>query len=681
MVVTQKYIHQLFSAASADHHRYGVVLRGDREWQLEWLKQLANEKIGSHIFQLGGEVLSFTTKGVAISKGQQLLGQECQLLICDLSEGFDANSFSAAIGCVVGGGLVVILPNCSPSCSFDEQWLDRALEKLVVVRQHEALPKVPNCRPSSLEPYAQQNRAVEGVRKVIEGRRKRPLVITADRGRGKSSALGIAAAQLMQSRTMHIIVTAPSIATIQPVFEHALRLLPQAIGEKNKIRFEGSILEFVAPDELLRSTPYCDCIFVDEASAIPIPMLKKMVDHYHRAVFSTTVHGYEGCGRGFTLKFQAWLAKHRPGYNHIHLDQPIRWNVSDPLEDWHFDSFLLDAELDELGSTDTSDISLNHISKQQLFEQPQKLRSCFALLVNAHYQTSPNDLMLLLADETIQLYAAFAGDICVGCILTVQEGGLDSDTIAQIQLGKRRPKGHLVATTLANQLGVADAARLSSIRIMRIAVHPQRQNQGVGERLLSQLKEISSADFYSTSFGATSELVSFWKKCGFTPVKLGSTREQSSGTHSLIMVSAQDTWLNHVKCYFRQFMHFSLSSLFQDLEIDLVRALVDGDNSEVAHTHFIPLVENYTLGGASFDSVAPMLDSYWKSCPVLINSASDLVIRKLIQQYSWEQCAREFSLAGRKQVEQQLRSDLSVLLSPIIAYSNLHCKTQTSTPR
>lgn len=673
MVTTQKYIHQLFTIAAAAHHRYGIVLRGEREWQSEWLKQLVKEN-SSNIFQLGGERLSFATKHVAISKGQQLLGQECQLLICDLSEGFDANSFSAAIGCVVGGGLVVILPNPLPSRSFDARWLERALDKLIVIKKDDKLPTIPSGQTSSLEPYAQQNLAVEKVRKVVEGRRKRPLVITADRGRGKSSALGIAAAQLMQSRAIHIIITAPSITTIQPVFEHAYRLLQGAYGENGKICFKDSILEFVAPDELLRSTPLCDCIFVDEASAIPIPMLKKMVGHYHRAVFSTTIHGYEGCGRGFTLKFQAWLEKNRPGNSHIHLNQPIRWNAADPLEEWHFNSFLLDAELDELRAIETSNIALCHISKQQLFEQPQMLRSCFALLVNAHYQTSPNDLMLLLDDESIQLYAAFVDEVCVGCVLTVQEGGLDTDTVSQIQLGKRRPKGHLVATTLANQLGIADAARLNSIRIMRIAVHPQLQNQGVGERLLSQLKDMTNADFYSTSFGATSELVLFWKKCGFTPVKLGSSREQSSGTHSLIMISAKNDWLNHVKCYFRQFIQFSVSSLFRDLDVDLIRALIDGDESESVHTQFIHLLENYARGGASFDSVAPILDNCWKSSPVLVTSASDLVIRKLIQQHSWEECATEFSLAGRKQVEQQFRSDLRDLLLPILPSSNLHCK-------
>ncbi|KOO03239.1 GNAT family N-acetyltransferase [Vibrio nereis] len=669
MVATPKFVRQLIHSASASHHRYGVVLKGDQPWQLQWLKQISREVSSNQIFQVGGDAHSFSHQCVRYSKGQRLLGQECQLLICDFTEGFDANSFSAALGCVVGGGLVVIIPKPTPSNAVDDQWLENALGKLIFVEQNQPLPCIPAQVDTTLEAYSQQNLAVEKIRKVIEGHRKRPLVITADRGRGKSSALGIAAAELMLARSIHIMATAPTLATIQPVFEHALRLLPQAKQEKGRLTFDDSVLEFVAPDELLRNQPTCDCLFVDEASAIPIPMLKKMVEHYHRAVFSTTVHGYEGCGRGFTLKFQSWLAKHRPNYNHIHLDQPIRWNSNDPLEQWHFDSFLLDAELQKLPKGQQDGGILTHITKQQLLQQPQLLRACFALLVNAHYQTSPNDLMLLLADDAIQLYASFSGDVCIGCVLTVQEGELDEALIEQIQQGKRRPKGHLVATTLANQLGVTQAACCRSLRIMRIAVHPQLQRQGVGQRLLSQLREITEAEFYSTSFGATAELVSFWKKCGFMPVKLGSAREQASGTHSLVMVSGDGTWMKDVESYFRQFIQFSISTLFQDLELDLVRVLLQDESSSLNPTA-VHLIENYAKGGSSYDSVAPVFAAWWMAYPKRLMSASDFLIRKFVQNCSWEQCVKEFALVGKKQAELQLRSDMADLLSNL----NLHCK-------
>ena len=138
----------------------------------------------------------------------------------------------------------------------------------------------------------------------MSGHRKRPLVLTADRGRGKSSTLGIAAAQLLVERHgLDIIVTAPSVKAIEPVFSHAIqRLEVIEVVNATHIRHQGGSLRFVAPDDLLKSKPDCDLLLVDEAAAIPIPMLKSMVGIYHRMVFSTTVHGYEGSGRGFGIK-------------------------------------------------------------------------------------------------------------------------------------------------------------------------------------------------------------------------------------------------------------------------------------------------------------------------------------------------------------------------------------------
>jgi len=148
--------------------------------------------------------------------------------------------------------------------------------------------------------------------------------------------LGIAAAQLLLERPgLNIIVTAPSMKAIEQVFSHASQRLDscEAINAAY-ICYQGGSLRFVAPDELLKSNPDCDLLLVDEAAAIPVPMLKSMVDIYHRIVFSTTVHGYEGSGRGFGLKFEAWLSEHRPGWKGFKLDQPIRWNRNDPLERW-----------------------------------------------------------------------------------------------------------------------------------------------------------------------------------------------------------------------------------------------------------------------------------------------------------------------------------------------------------
>lgn len=137
-----------------------------------------------------------------------------------------------------------------------------------------------------------------------------------------------------------MIITAPSIKAVEPVYEHALRILSSGSRlRKDRLESGQGFIQFIAPDELLASLPECDLLLVDEAAAIPVPMLQQITEQYHRLVFSSTIHGYEGCGRGFTLKFVDWLNTKRPGMSTCHLQQPIRWSDSDPLEKWVYEAF------------------------------------------------------------------------------------------------------------------------------------------------------------------------------------------------------------------------------------------------------------------------------------------------------------------------------------------------------
>ena len=92
--------------------------------------------------------------------------------------------------------------------------------------------------------------------KVAQGHRNRPLVLTADRGRGKSSALGIAAAKLMQTSVKTICLTAPHIHTVEQVFTHIKRLLPNALITKNSVEYQSSSLTFKSIDKSVDSSHF-----------------------------------------------------------------------------------------------------------------------------------------------------------------------------------------------------------------------------------------------------------------------------------------------------------------------------------------------------------------------------------------------------------------------------------------
>ncbi|ULN66563.1 GNAT family N-acetyltransferase [Vibrio gigantis] len=696
---TNTFLHTLSNIAQHNDHRYGVVFDGDFDWQNSAVTTFLQDADSQTVFQIGGT--SFEGAIYApVKKGQQLLGRECQLLVCDFREQFDANSFSAALGSLVGGGLLlVLLPKVDDSKnseSFGQRWLKLHFDKLLSISQSDeqvsvveavnSLPQKLN-HDSSTDRFEQQKTAVELVKKVVTGHRKRPLILTADRGRGKSSTLGIAAAQLLAERQgLNIIVTAPSVKAIEPVFSHALQRLDTCeVINATYIGSQGGSLRFVAPDELLKSKPDCDLLLVDEAAAIPIPMLKSMAGSYHRMVFSTTVHGYEGSGRGFGIKFEAWLSEHRPGWKGYKLEQPIRWNNNDPLECWLFDCFLLGDdvspsasavdELEELPDGALNLLSLVELSKADCLVNPQKLQQCFSLLVDAHYQTSPNDLMQFLNNPAIHLFAAWQQDECLGCMLVTEEGGLDKELIAQVQVGKRRPQGHLAPVLLANQLGSVEAATSRCLRVMRIAVSIRRQGLGIGRWMLERLSEeavqTEQADYLATSFGATSELISFWNGSEFEAVHIGHQRDQASGCHSVLMVkalnSSSQSWLKQIQNHFEHSFCFLVSGSLASLETDMVRVLLP--NSLQAVSEFeIQLVRSYVNGGNSYDAISFSVLNLILHSNAREASISDLLIAKVVQQKEWVACVEQFNLVGRKQAEVQFRQDVDFLLS------NLHCK-------
>ena len=111
-----------------------------------------------------------------------------------------------------------------------------------------------------------------------------------------------------------------------------------------------------------------------------------------------------------------------------------------------------------------------------------------------------------------------------GIISTTQSGGMGRFS---------SPAGNLVAQSLAAHGSNPLAATLRGRRVSRIAVHPARQREGVGQQLIaSALQYRPGLDYLSVSFGYTGELWRFWQRCGFVLVRMGNHREASSGCYT-----------------------------------------------------------------------------------------------------------------------------------------------------
>ncbi|WP_288743407.1 GNAT family N-acetyltransferase [uncultured Rheinheimera sp.] len=499
---------------------------------------------------------------------QQWLGTECDLLVVDARDAVDWDLVAASSGCLKAGGLWLFVTNepglwrqqPNPAAKrvlpypldaavytglFKQFWLEQ-LQDAQWLQLIEGLPAVIPVLPEAIAtaqaelPYrtAEQQQAVAAIYKVVTGHRRRPLVLTAHRGRGKSSALGLAAAQLAQQGKTDILLTGPSPVAVQTAFFIAADLLNQSYQQGQNRLLNGAI-RFVPVDALLAEKQQNTVVLVDEAAAIPTPQLQQLTDLYSRLVFATTEHGYEGTGRGFQLRFQSYLQQHCPGFQKLHLHQPIRYQANDPLEQLIFKGFLLE----QTDSVITAPLQPKVFSYpiKDLLLQPQKLQQIFSLLSLAHYQTDVMDLWALLDNPALKLYTLEQDQRVLACALISFEGELDAELTVAVAHGKRRVQGHLLAQSLAFHCLQPELATQKMARIQRIVVHPFVQMQGLGSQLLSfVLQDLSEQQYrIGTSFGATLALAKFWQKAGFYPVKLSHQHEQASNEASVLMLHGE----------------------------------------------------------------------------------------------------------------------------------------------
>jgi tRNA(Met) cytidine acetyltransferase len=388
---------------------------------------------------------------------------------------------------------------------------------------------------------------VELVLATARGRARRPLVISSDRGRGKTSALGIAAGRLLSEEARRVLVTAPHPASVEPLFARAAEILgrpPARAPGPLRLEHAGGLIAFLPPDALVADAPAADLLLVDEAAGIAGPLLARLLALYPRAVFATTVHGYEGTGRGFELRFRRTLDQETPGWRGFGLTTPVRWAPGDPLERATARLLLLDAAPSPDGLVAAAwpgTTRVERLGRDALAADEATLRALFGLLVLAHYQTRPLDLRHLLDGPNLRVYALRIAGAVAATALVAREGRLDPALCQAVFEGRRRPRGHLLPQTLSCHGGLREAPRLAWDRVVRIAVHPAARRRGLARHLLDGITAEArrdGVDLLGASFGAEAALLEFWAACGLHPAHMGTSRNAASGAQGMVVLKA-----------------------------------------------------------------------------------------------------------------------------------------------
>ncbi|HCP8280244.1 TPA: tRNA cytosine(34) acetyltransferase TmcA [Escherichia coli] len=520
-------LHTLTAQMKREGIRRLLVLSGEERWCFDHALKLRDTLPGDWLWispQPDAE------NHCSPSALQTLLGREFRHAVFDARQGFDAAAFAALSGTLKAGSwLVLLLPvwdewenqpdadslrwsDCPDPIATPHfvQHFKRVLtanNDAILWRQNQPFslahftPRT-DWHPATGAPQPEQQQLLQQLLTMPPG----VAAVTAARGRGKSALAG----QLISRIAGSAIVTAPAKA--------ATDVLAQFAGEK---------FRFIAPDALLASDEQADWLVVDEAAAIPAPLLHQLVSRFPRTLLTTTVQGYEGTGRGFLLKFCARF----PHLHRFELQQPIRWAQGCPLEKMVSEALVFDDE--NFTHTPQGNIVISAFEQTLWRSEPETPLKVYQLLSGAHYRTSPLDLRRMM-DAPGQHFLQAAGENEIaGALCLVDEGGLSQELSQAVWAGYRRPRGNLVAQSLAAHGSNPLAATLRGRRVSRIAVHPARQREGTGRQLIAgALQYIHDLDYLSVSFGYTEELWRFWQRCGFVLVRMGNHREASSGCYT-----------------------------------------------------------------------------------------------------------------------------------------------------
>jgi len=722
----QRQLQQLEIQAQHKAHRYLVVLSGDEHWAKVTLASVLPTLQPCHTLLVSDSDINnkldfgVVCESIQTKQVKSYLGSEVCRLIWNGFSGLNPDALGAASGLVKGGSLLFLLlpelstlsdhpdPDYLRMCrhpeelpNFGTRFLQRmihlihtdsevslirqgltnqpiTIEKKASTKKHNILLQHDSLTASG-QLTADQSKIVEGIKTVANGHRKRPLVVLADRGRGKTSALGIAAANIIIGQSLKVVITAPNKRACETAFHHYQQ-------EINALGLDcASGLEFFAPDTLIADLPECHILFVDEAASIPAPMLKQMLEAYPRIVFSSTTHGYEGTGQGFNVRFRHTLDTLTPQWKSLTIHQPVRWAEADPLERWIFEFLLLNAQIPKLPSSDLMNKgsqAVVWVSQNTLYHDTYLLKQVTALLVTAHYQTSPSDIRMILDDPKLHIGLIQNGSTVVAVVLLLHEGGIDDSALAQnIIEGTRRPKGHLVPQALTSC--TANPAFLShqTYRIMRIAVHPSMSRQGLGSTLIkaaARLGQSNQIDYLSASFGFTPLLNDFWCKNDFQLLRIGYHKDAASGAQSAIVALTLNTCIQqnmqqaHEQC--QQHFIFGLNTIYRTLDVDTTLGALKSLALPVNRqsNHEIQIISAFAHHYRSFEDCAQVLFIFILNCfsmdliKTLSIKEQQLVCIRILNGESIATCTRQLKLSGKKQLDIKLKSAISQLLSSTV---------------
>lgn len=653
------------------------------------------------------------------------LGETYSSLILDLTEGVNPNDLGILVETVSGGGPIFLisprvedwydfvgkweeglagLSNLVPR--FNRRFISRTLESDgVIIYDAEEGELKKNYSPGKSEvskkgiQLPQEEKEIKKklyklcatqdqvrVLELFEGffdreKEKKSVVITANRGRGKTAILGILTPYIISrmnkvlKRPIRVMMVAPELESVQTYFDFLKKsLVRQGMrGFKTKgsrklttvLVSKFARVEYAIPRRALIDKEYADIVIVDEAAGIDPLVLEKITSDKRHIILSSTIHGYEGAGRGI-YRFMSNLENEDVELEKIHLEEPIRYSKNDPVERWLYDVLLLDAQPVELTEEDVEKIKqgkleFEKIDKDELMENDRLLREFFGIYVLAHYRNKPSDLVVLANLHNHIPFRVSVNGKTVCSLHVAIEGNMGEDTINLMAQGFK-PKGQIIPDLILKHYWVYEFPQLTGARIVRIATHPAVNNMGVGSFALQKIVEWArkmDMDWVGSGFGVSRGLLKFWNKNGFLPVYITPHRKEVTGEHSIVVLKALDVGLlekvRDISSEFTRRLIEYLGDELKDIDTRIGSALLEPTKDAPVPYPIIneadkKRVEKYLEGASLFeyvsDVIRPLVKYHYSRANrvPLTEEEHEITVGKCLQHKTWKEVNNKYKV-------------------------------------
>uniref|UniRef100_A0A673HSW4 RNA cytidine acetyltransferase n=1 Tax=Sinocyclocheilus rhinocerous TaxID=307959 RepID=A0A673HSW4_9TELE len=333
------------------------------------------------------------------------------------------------------------------------------------------------------------------------------VALTAARGRGKSAALGLAVAGAVAFGYSNIFVTSPSPDNLHTLFEFIFKgfdalqyqehldyeiiqsLNPEfnkAVIRVNIFKEHRQTIQYIHPADAVK-LGQAELLVIDEAAAIPLPLVKKLLGPY-LVFMASTINGYEGTGRSLSLKLIQQL-RQQSADSQLNLSAENRNTSTARLARFR------NMKKEELFFRTAGmciimckpHLYLYYVNRDTLFcyhkASEAFLQRLMALYVASHYKNSPNDLQMLSDAPAHHLFCLLAPvpptqnslPEVLAVVQVCLEGEISRQSVLNSLSRGKKASGDLIPWTVSEQFQDPEFGSLSGGRIVRIAVNPDYQ--------------------------------------------------------------------------------------------------------------------------------------------------------------------------------------------------------------